>query len=92
MKKKNILLRSKIKKAQALARADQLAEARVVLEQIIKTERRDADVWLMLGIINGKQDQHTQAVDCFRKALELRSGDIQILYNFGIALRGSGNV
>ena len=64
----------------------------MLLEQIVKTERRDADVWLMLGIISGKQDQHARSVDCLRRALELRSGDIQILYNLGIALRGSGNV
>ncbi len=92
MAKKNILLRSKIKKAQALLQADQLAEAGVLLEQIVKTERRDADVWLMLGIISGKQGQHARSVDYLRKALELRPGDIQILYNLGIALRGSGNV
>jgi len=92
MAKKKILLRSKIKKARALLQADQLAEAGILLEQIVKTERRDADVWLMLGIISGKQGQHARSVDCLRKALEFRSGDIQILYNLGIALRGSGNV
>ena len=83
MAKKNILLRSKIKKARVLVQADQLAEAGVLLEQIVKTERRDADVWLMLGIIASKQSQHVQAVDCFRKARELRPGDVQILYNLG---------
>ena len=69
MAKKNILLRSKIKKARALVQADQLAEAGVLLEQIVKTERRDVDVWLLLGVVNGKQGQHKQAAEYFSKQL-----------------------
>lgn len=92
MSKKNFLLRSKIKKARALVQAGQIAEAGLLLEQIMKTERRDADVWFLLGFIRGKRGQHVQSAECFSKALELRSGDIQILYNLGIALRGAGNV
>lgn len=92
MAKKNILHRSKLKKARVLLEAGQLSDAEVVLEQIIRTERRDADVWLMLGIIAGRQGNHARAAECIAQAQKLRPDDIGVLYNLGIALRDSGAV
>jgi predicted O-linked N-acetylglucosamine transferase (SPINDLY family) len=92
MAKPNILLRSRIKKARTLLETNQLPQAAAVLEQVVRSERRDADVWRMLGIIAGRQDNHSLAADYFGKALELRPTDIQSLYNLGIALRNSGDV
>ena len=63
MAKKNILLRSKKKKAQALLDGNRLEEARVLLEQLAETDRRDAETRLMLGVIAGRQGDHQRAAE-----------------------------
>jgi len=92
MAKKNILLRSKIKKARALVLADRFTEAEVLLEQIVMKERRDADIWLLLGFIKAKQQHYKPAAECFRKAVAIQPDNPQNHYNLGIALRDSGDV
>ena len=91
MAKKTFLLKSKKKKAHALLDSGQLEQARLVLEDIVRLEQRDVDIWLMLGVIAGREKGRSDAVKFLRKALNLRPRDPQVLYNLGLALRESGD-
>ena len=90
MAKKNILLRSRKKKARQLLEQNQIDEARSLLEQVARQDRMDPEVWVMLGVVAGKQGRFNDAADHFGKALSLRPRDPGVLYNLGIALRDAG--
>ncbi len=92
MAKKNILLRSKKKKAQALLDDNRLEEARALLEQLAEMDRRDAETRLMLGVIAGRQGDHQQAAEHLGVACALQPGQAPLHYNLGIALRESGDL
>ena len=89
--KKNILLRSKKKKAQALLEADRLEAAATLLSQLSRSAPMDADIWLGLGFVEGKKGNHAGAANYFQKAASIKPNNAQIKYNLGIALRDSGN-
>jgi predicted O-linked N-acetylglucosamine transferase (SPINDLY family) len=89
--KKNILLRSKKKKAQALIEGNRLEEAAALLAQLGRSAPMDADIWLGLGFLEGKKGNHAGAAEHFRKAVSIQPNNAQFNYNLGIALRDSGN-
>jgi len=91
MAKKNILLRSKRKKAATLLERGQLNDARVLLEQIVRQSRMDPDAWYLLGVLAGKQRRFRDAADSFRKALVIRPAHAGTHYNLGVALRDCGD-
>lgn len=57
MAKDNILTRARKKKAQDHLDQGQLPEAKLLLEQVCRTDRQDAEAWYGLGIVNGLIDQ-----------------------------------
>jgi predicted O-linked N-acetylglucosamine transferase (SPINDLY family) len=91
MAKKNILHRSKLKKAKKLLSENKLEEANKILSQLSIQAPRDADIWLCLGYIAGNRQEYERAVDYFKKAIAIEPGNAKILFNYGIALRDVGN-
>ena len=92
MAKKNILLESKRKKAQALFDGNQLVAAQAVFEQLAAADRLDPENQLMLGIIAGRLGDPARAAAHFKLACSLRSGHAPSYFNLGIALRESGEL
>ena len=90
MAKKNILLRSKLKKAKQLLSDNKLEEANVILSRLSVQSPRDADVWVCLGFIAGNKQEYEKAIDYFKKAATIEPGNAKILFNYGIALRDAG--
>jgi predicted O-linked N-acetylglucosamine transferase (SPINDLY family) len=90
MSKQNILSRTKKKQALALIQANRLEEAKVLLVRLCATERRDIDLWLMLGTLNGKLGLHAEAAEALRQATVLQPAHAEAHYNLGIALREQG--
>lgn len=90
MAKKNILLRSKLKKAKKLLSDNKFEEAGDILSKLSIQSPRDADVWLCLGYIAGNGQEYEKAIDCFKKALAIDPANAKILFNYGIALRDAG--
>lgn len=92
MAKKNILLRSKKKKAMSLLDGNRLEEARTALEQLAAADRGDAEVRLMLGVLAGRQGDHVEAARHLEVACSLEPDNAALHYNLGIALRESGRL
>jgi len=80
------------KKQEAFAcfQNDRLQEAKVLYTEISGTDEFDAEVWFMLGVINGKLGSHQQAADCFRKSLSIQPNHVLTYLNLGLALRLQG--
>jgi len=92
MAKKNILYRSKLKNAKNLLSENKLDEANEILSRLSKQAPRDADIWLCLGFIAGKNQEYQQAIAYFGKAVAIEPGNSKALYNYGIALRDAGKI
>lgn len=90
MAKKNILHRSKLKKAKKLLADKKLDEADKILSVLAIQSPRDADVWLCLGYIAGTRQDYEKAGNCFKKALAIEPDNAKTLFNYGIALRDAG--
>lgn len=90
MADKNILTRSKKKKALALLQARRLPAAREVCEQICRTDPSDSNAWLMLGGVYGMLGLHREAAASLQKSISLNPANAESYYNYGIALRTLG--
>jgi predicted O-linked N-acetylglucosamine transferase (SPINDLY family) len=87
MGNKNILLRTKKKKALAHFQAGQHEEAWRLYQGLCQADRMDADVRLMCGLIAGLRGDNGSAESYFRQALALDPKLAVAHYNLGIALR-----
>jgi tetratricopeptide (TPR) repeat protein len=72
MVQSNILIRSKINKAQDLLQQNRLSEARILYEQLCGSRRNDIDLWLTLAIINRRMGLFNEADTACRQALSLQ--------------------
>lgn len=90
MAKKNILLRSKLKKAKTLLSENKFEEANEILSRLSIQSPRDADVWRCLGYIAGNRQEYEKATGYFKKAVAIEPGNAKILFNYGLALRDAG--
>jgi predicted O-linked N-acetylglucosamine transferase (SPINDLY family) len=90
MSKQNVLSRTKKKQVLDLIQTNRLKEAKPLLVGLCANERRDADLWLMLGALNGKLGLHAEATEALQQALSLRPAHAEARYNLGIALREQG--
>jgi len=90
MAKKNILYRSKLKKAKKLLSENKLGEAEEILSRLSIQSRGDADIWQCLGFIAGNKQDYERAIDCFKKAIVIEPENAKTLFNYGIALRDAG--
>lgn len=87
MAKKNILLRSKKKKAFELYQAGRYEQARALYQALCQADRTDADARLMCGVMAGLGGDSAAAEDYCRQALVLEPGLAPAHLNLGIALR-----
>ena len=79
MAKKNILHRSKLKKAKTLLSDNKFEEASDILSKLSIQSPRDADVWVCLGFIAGNKQEYEKAIEYFKKALAIEPGNAKIL-------------
>ncbi|MFN2309807.1 MAG: tetratricopeptide repeat protein [Gammaproteobacteria bacterium] len=91
MSKKNILIKSKKKKALALISANELVQARAVLDNMLRTERADPEVWFMAGVIAGKERRLQESIECLRRVIQLDPRHVMAHYNLGLSLRDLGD-
>lgn len=92
MPKQNAIIRSKKKKAQDLFQQRRLPEARGLYEQICRLDRRDADAWFALGLVNGLLGSMEGAVAACREAIAIRPHFAEAHFNLAKALKESGQL
>jgi tetratricopeptide (TPR) repeat protein len=92
MAQKNILVRSKQTKAEALFRDNRLPEAKQLYASLAQTNRTDPSVWLMLGIINRKLGLFAESEECCRRAVTLQPGLAAAQQALGAALQCRGRM
>ena len=84
MSKTHPLTRTRKAKALELFRSGRLDEARAGLEKILRINRRDADVWQLLGTIHGIHGRLAEAESCLRQGLDIDPHDPLALNALGI--------
>lgn len=92
MSKQNPIIRSKRKRAQTLFQENRLAEAREAYQQLCRLDRRDADAWFTLGLINGRLGLLEEVIPCCHEALAIRPDFLEAHYNLARALQGLGRL
>jgi len=90
MAKKNILYRSKLKKAKKLLSESKFGEANEILSKLSIQSPGDIDIWLCLGFVAGNKHDYERAIGYFKKAIAIQPGNAKLLFNYGIALRDAG--
>lgn len=89
MAKRNVLTRSKRKKAEGLLINGDLSAAKCGFEEVCRIDKADADAWLSLGIINRKLGLFRDAENCCRRAIDL-GGSAKARQMLGAALQCQG--
>lgn len=79
-----------MKQASVLLKQGQLGEAQQLCEQICSADPGNAECWMQLGAINGMQNNHSKAADCFKTVLGLRPDSVAARINYAQALLQSG--
>jgi tetratricopeptide (TPR) repeat protein len=92
MKKKNILLRSRKKKAFESFQAGRYDEAWSLSLGLCQADRLDADARLMCGVIAGLRGESQIAEDYCRQALTVNPSMATAHFNLGIALRAQKKI
>ena len=72
--------------AAALLNNRQLPAALHLYEQICAADAANADAWMKLGIIHGRQNNHDKAAECLAKSLALQPDSIETQMNYSQAL------
>ncbi len=81
--------RSRKERVLELMRANRLAEAATLCEEVARNEN-NAGAWYLLGVIRGRQGDLREAERCNREAIRLHSGYADAYCNLGIAQRTQG--
>jgi predicted O-linked N-acetylglucosamine transferase (SPINDLY family) len=68
-----------------------LVNAKVLLLKILDIEPDNFDALNIIGVINGKENKHTEAINFFKKAQKIRPDNNLVNFNLGKALSGIGN-
>ncbi len=92
MARRDVLTRSKKRKAEQLLRSRQLPQAREAFERLARIDPRDPEVWLNLGAINGMMGFVDEAEAAFRQAVALRDDLPQAHFNLGYLLLSQGRL
>ena len=67
-------------------------EAALILERLTREEPELADGWSLLGNVNLKRQRQREALDCFRRALDLKPDNNFLMLNIVKTLEGLGEV
>ncbi len=86
----NIRSRSKLKQARTFFENRQLPEAKVVCEQICRTDKINAEAWLMLGMTNKALGLADEAIAALDNAAKLTPKDAFVLNEKGLLLAQAG--
>jgi len=68
-----------------------LVNAKVLLLKILDIEPDNFDALNIIGVINGKENKHAEAINFFKKAQKIRPDNNLVNFNLGKALSGIGN-
>lgn len=86
MASKNALTRGKKQKAHALLTQHRLTEAKLMLEQVCRIDRRDAEAWYLLAAANQHLGKLDEAATCYRQTLSLHPDNAEAHYHLGNVL------
>ena len=89
--KPNPLTRGKKQKAHALLQHSQLTEAKPLLEQVCRADRRDAEAWYLLAAVNQKLGVFEQAADAYCQVITLEPRHAEAHYYLGNARMALGD-
>lgn len=92
MSKKNVLTRSKKLRAEELLNRGQLAEARLLCDQVCQTARTDAEAWTLLSVIERRLGNPIAAEQASRRATTLRPHFAPAHQVLGTALHCQGRL
>ena len=93
-KKTNTVLKAhdaKLELAMSLMVKGQLEDAKVIYKAILQSKPQDFNALQLLGVIATQQNNLTDAVDFFNKALKINANHVGTLNNRGIALAELGH-
>lgn len=88
----NPLTRGKKQQASALLQQHRLEEAKILLAQVCKTDRRDAEAWYLLGAVNHSLGSLDEAAACCRQVVDLQPGNADAHYSLGVLLQELGEL
>lgn len=87
-----VTLAKQKKQAYSFFQNKQLSEAKALLTEICKIDRRDADMWNMLAAVHGMLEEYVEAEQCARKVLELQPTSDGAYNNLANALKSQGKL
>ncbi len=76
----------------ALLQARRLPEAKALAEALCRERPQDAEVWQLLGVVQGSLGELQAAEGCFRKAIEFRPEFGEAHYNLAGLLEAQGRL
>ena len=89
--KPNPLTRGKKQKAFALLRQHLPDQALPLLDQVCRTDRRDAEAWFLLAAAHQELGNFAQAADAYRRVIALDPGHIEAHFYLGNTCLALGN-
>ncbi|MBI3778769.1 MAG: tetratricopeptide repeat protein [Gammaproteobacteria bacterium] len=92
MSKKNMLTHAKKKNALSLLMRNNFREARILLEEIVRSDRTDIESWLNLAIVYSRTGAVGEVERCCRQAISIRPDIVDAHFNLGVALYMQGKV
>ena len=75
------------KRAKALVciKQGRYLDAKALYGEILRSDGDDADTWGTLGAINGQPGEFEEAINCFRRSLAIKPGQVKVLFNLAQA-------
>ena len=83
-------LKSKIQRANTFFKDCKFVEAEEIYHQIVREEPSYADIYCKLGVIAHDKENYSQAIDYFRKALEINPKYYEAMMNLSITYNHIG--
>ena len=77
-------------RARACLQQGRLQEALGIYAGLCRQWPEDADAWFLRGAVAGRLGDFRLAVECGRRAVELRPAHVEAWFNLGLALRETG--
>ncbi|MBI3439333.1 MAG: tetratricopeptide repeat protein [Proteobacteria bacterium] len=74
----------------ALHQGGRLAEARQRYQAVLRIDRKNADAYQLLGVLEAQSGAHLRAAELIAKAISLNPGNAAYYYNHGAALQALG--
>jgi predicted O-linked N-acetylglucosamine transferase (SPINDLY family) len=85
-------LPEKKQRAVALLRGKNFSEAKKLLEEIVQSDRADADTWIYLSMIYAQTGPLSEFERCCRQAVSANPNIANVHFNLGVALNAQNKV